>query len=99
MAGPVASERALYRHTIKRWLKCFFSCYLCVFAKPHAAEGGIQALVSGSRQEQARRSITRLLERNPALRVSDLKDVLGPYRRAEDAAKITEGLRRAGLPD
>jgi TolB-like protein len=51
------------------------------------------------RPERARRSITRLLERNPRLRVSDLIEIIGPYRRAVDVAKYTEGLRRAGLPD
>jgi hypothetical protein len=40
---------------------------------------------------------SRLL--NPALRVSDFKDVLGPYRHAEDLAQYAEGLRQAGLPE
>jgi hypothetical protein len=31
--------------------------------------------------------------------VSNLKDVLGPYRQAEDLAGREEGLRKAGLPD
>jgi TolB-like protein len=60
----------------------------------HAASNAL-----GGRPERARASITRLLERIPTLRVSNLKDVIGPYRRAEDAAKFMEGLRRAGLPD
>jgi len=53
----------------------------------------------GGRLEQARKSIMRLLQRNPTLRVSNLKDVMGPYRRAEDVAKYIEGLRKAGLPE
>ena len=53
----------------------------------------------GGRPERARRSIARLLERNPKLRVSGLREVMGPYRRAVDANKYVEGLRRAGLPD
>jgi hypothetical protein len=40
---------------------------------------------------------SRLL--NPALRVSDFKDVLGPYQHAEDLAQYAEGLRQAGLPE
>jgi hypothetical protein len=36
---------------------------------------------------------------NPALRVSIVKDVVGPYRRAEDLSRFEEGLRRAGLPE
>lgn len=49
--------------------------------------------------EQARRSVTGLLKRNPILRVCGLEEVLGPYRRAEDVGKYQEGLRRAGLPE
>jgi hypothetical protein len=40
-----------------------------------------------------------LRELYPDLRLSNLKDVVGPYRRAEDVAKYIEGLRLAGLPD
>ena len=41
----------------------------------------------------------RLRQLNPALRVSTLKNVLGPYRRAKDLSRFEEGLRRAGLPE
>jgi TolB-like protein len=51
------------------------------------------------RPEQAHKAVARLRQRNPALRVSTLKDVLGPYRRAEDLSRYEEGLRRAGLPE
>jgi tetratricopeptide (TPR) repeat protein len=51
------------------------------------------------RPEQARRAVARLRQLNPALRVSTLKDVVGPYRRAEDLSRYEEGLRRAGLPE
>jgi TolB-like protein len=51
------------------------------------------------RPEQARRAVVRLRQLNPALRVSTLKDVLGPYRRAEDLSRFEEGLRQAGLPE
>jgi tetratricopeptide (TPR) repeat protein len=51
------------------------------------------------RPEQAHKAVARLRELNPALRVSNLKDVLGPYRRAEDLSRLEEGLRRAGLPE
>jgi hypothetical protein len=43
--------------------------------------------------------VARLRQLNPALRVSTLKDVLGPYRRAEDLSRYEEGLRQAGLPE
>jgi TolB-like protein/class 3 adenylate cyclase len=51
------------------------------------------------RPEQAHEAVARLRQLNPALRVSNLKDVRGPYRRAEDLSRYEEGLRRAGLPE
>jgi predicted Zn-dependent protease len=51
------------------------------------------------RLEQAHKAGARLRQLNPALRVSNLKDVLGPYRRAEDVSRYEEGLRQAGLPE
>jgi adenylate cyclase len=51
------------------------------------------------RPEQAHQAVARLRQLNPALRVSNLKDVLSPFRRAEDLARYGEGLRRAGLPE
>lgn len=50
------------------------------------------------RPEQARQAVDRLRQPNPPLRVSTLKDVVGPYRRAEDLSRFEEGLRQAGLP-
>jgi adenylate cyclase len=49
--------------------------------------------------EQAQKSVARLLQLYPRLRVSNLRDVLGPYRRPEDVLLYQEGLRRAGLPE
>jgi hypothetical protein len=51
------------------------------------------------RPEQAHKAVARLRQLNPKLRVSSLKDVLGPYRRAEDLSRYEEGLRQAGLPE
>jgi TolB-like protein len=51
------------------------------------------------RPEQAHKAVARLRQLNPTLRVSTLKDVLGPFRRAEDISRFEEGLRRAGLPE
>ena len=51
------------------------------------------------RLEQAHKALARLRLLNPTLRVSTLKDVRGPYRRAEDLSRYEEGLRRAGLPE
>jgi adenylate cyclase len=52
----------------------------------------------GGRLEQAQKALTRLRQLDPALRVSNLRDRLGPYR-PEDVANLEEGLRRAGLPE
>jgi len=51
------------------------------------------------RLEQAHNAVVRLRQLNPALRISNLKYVLGPYRRAEDLSRYQEGLRKAGLPE
>jgi hypothetical protein len=51
------------------------------------------------RPEQAYKAVARLRLLNPTLRVSTLKDVLGPFRQAEDLLRYEEGLRRAGLPE
>ena len=49
--------------------------------------------------EQAHKAMAWLRQLNPALRVANLKDVRGPYRRAEDLSRLEEGLRQAGLPE
>ena len=51
------------------------------------------------RLEQAHKAVARLRLLNPTLRVSTLKDVLGPVKRAEDLLRYEEGLRQAGLPE
>ena len=51
------------------------------------------------RLEEAQKAVARLQQLDPALRVSNLRDALGPYRRPEDLAKYEEGLRKAGLPE
>ncbi|QIG98092.1 tetratricopeptide repeat protein [Bradyrhizobium sp. 6(2017)] len=54
---------------------------------------------AAGRPEEAHEAVVRLLRLNPALRVSNLKGVLGTYLRAEDVTRYEEGLRKAGLPD
>jgi predicted ATPase/DNA-binding winged helix-turn-helix (wHTH) protein len=46
----------------------------------------------------ARRLLDELRQLNPTLRVSTLKDLVGPYRRA-DLSRYEEGLRRPGCPN
>jgi hypothetical protein len=50
------------------------------------------------RLEPAQRDMARVLECNPNLRASNLSD-LAPFRRAEDLALFTKGLRKAGLAE
>lgn len=47
---------------------------------------------------QAEKAMVRLRELNPALRISNLKDIQ-PFRRPEHLARLSEGLRIAGLPE
>jgi TolB-like protein len=49
------------------------------------------------RMEQAKNAVACLRQLEPALRVSDLKNIV-PLRRHEDLARYEEGLRKAGLP-
>jgi TolB-like protein/Tfp pilus assembly protein PilF len=52
------------------------------------------------RDEEAKKLTARLLEIDPALRISSLlQNVLGPYRQPEHPAKIADALRKAGLPE
>jgi predicted Zn-dependent protease len=51
------------------------------------------------RAEEAKKACSRLRQLDPSLRISNLGDVLGPYRRPEDRVRYEEGLRRAGLPE
>ena len=55
--------------------------------------------VMAGRLDDAHETVVRLQRLNPTLRVSNLKHVLGPYRRAEDLARYEEALRKAGLPE
>jgi tetratricopeptide (TPR) repeat protein len=47
---------------------------------------------------EAQKAMARLRQLDPALRISNLKD-LSPVRRAEDFARWEDGLRRVGLPE
>jgi adenylate cyclase len=60
---------------------------------------GAASNAMAGRPEQAHETVVRLQRLNPTLRVSNLTDVLGPYRRADDLARYEEGLRKAGLPE
>ena len=76
-----------------------------------AREIGVHEITLGSwvkayREKHAREEAqldiserARLRELDPELRVSNLGNVQGPYRRPEDIARYEQGLRKAGLPD
>jgi adenylate cyclase len=51
------------------------------------------------RLDQAQKALAQLRQLDPTLRVLNLRDRLGPYRRQEDLARYEEGLRKAGLPE
>jgi len=58
---------------------------------------GIRTL--SDRIVEAREAMTRMREIDPGLRLSNLARVASPFRRSEDLARYTEGLRKAGLPE
>jgi adenylate cyclase len=57
------------------------------------------AYALSDRVVEAREAMDRLREIDPGLRLSNLARVAPPFRRPEDLARYTEGLRKAGLPE
>jgi TolB-like protein/class 3 adenylate cyclase/tetratricopeptide (TPR) repeat protein len=69
--------------------------------QPNYLAGTLIAAASNAlagRVADAKKATARLQQLDPILRVSNLTDVLGPYR-PQDLAKYEEGLRKAGLPE
>jgi tetratricopeptide (TPR) repeat protein len=66
-----------------------FLLYMCIAAASSALEG---------RADDARRIVTRILQTNPTLRLSDVSALI-PMRRPEDTATWVGGLKKAGLPE
>ena len=64
--------------------------------------GGLRILAASKalagQLEEARQAIDRLLQLDPAVRISNLKDRISPLR-PEDFAKYADALRKAGLPE
>jgi TolB-like protein len=56
------------------------------------------SLALGGRVAEARAAIEKMRQLDPDLRISDLQDRL-PFRRPDDLARYSEGLRIAGLPE
>jgi TolB-like protein/predicted TPR repeat methyltransferase len=61
----------------------------CIAAASHALAG---------HQEKAAQAVSRMLQIDPSLSTSKIKEVF-PLRRSSDLAKYEEGLRKAGLPE
>ena len=51
------------------------------------------------RVAEAQTMMARLRQCDPRLRLSNLAEVMPPFRREEDRARLLEGLRKAGLPE
>jgi TolB-like protein/class 3 adenylate cyclase/Tfp pilus assembly protein PilF len=69
--------------------------------QPNFFVGSCVAAASGAlggRLPEAKKAMARLRRLNPALRISNLTDLL-PFRREEDFDRWADGLRRAGLPE
>jgi hypothetical protein len=60
---------------------------------------GAASHVHAGRLAEAQKLTSRLRECYPGLRLSNLAEVIPRFRRAEDRARIVEGLRKAGLPE
>jgi TolB-like protein len=66
------------------------------FMTTHRIAAASNALAG--RLEEARQTMARLRQLDPALRVSNLMDQI-PLRRPDDLARYQDGLRKAGLPE
>jgi tetratricopeptide (TPR) repeat protein len=55
--------------------------------------------VMAGRLLEAQRLMARLRGLAPDLRISNLAEVMPPFRRSEDSIRVIEGLRKAGLPE
>jgi Flp pilus assembly protein TadD len=63
-----------------------------------AVRGAAASHALAGRLDEATRFMARMRAMDPALRISNLEDLL-PLRRAEDFAKWADALRKAGLPE
>jgi hypothetical protein len=51
------------------------------------------------RLAEAQKKMAHLRQVDPSLRLSNLAEVMTPFRRAGDRERFVEGLRKAGLPE
>ena len=51
------------------------------------------------RLAEAQQVMARMLQFDSAVRLSNLEEILPPFRRLADRANYAEGLRKAGMPE
>jgi tetratricopeptide (TPR) repeat protein len=70
--------------------------------RDHAWLGGLRVLAASKaltgEVEEAREVVGRILNLDPALRISNLKDRISPLK-SEDFTKYADALRKAGVPE
>src|SRR5262245_62091514 len=70
--------------------------------RDHAWLGGLRVLAASKaltgEVEEAREVVGRILDLDPALRISNLKDRISPLK-SEDFTKYADALRKAGVPE
>jgi tetratricopeptide (TPR) repeat protein len=100
--GTLSDQRTAHAHFFAgRYDEASSWAQEAVRNQPNYLAGTLIAAASNAlaeRVEEAKKATARLQQLDPVLRVSNLTDVLGPYR-LEDVAKYEEGLRKAGLPE
>ena len=57
------------------------------------------SLAMSARDSDARKAVSQLLLVDPALRLSNFHETLGPYRHSEYVTRYRDALRKAGLPE
>jgi len=72
---------------------------LKVWQTPAAYRIAAASAALAGHKDEASKYVRLLLTLDPARRVSNFAEVLGPYRRAEDIERYKQGMRLAGLPE
>ncbi len=74
-----------------------------IVTPPAELSGAMRVMAAGQvmsgRSAEAEGTIARLCQLDPALRLSNLADILPPFRRSDDRNRYIEALRMAGLPE
>jgi TolB-like protein/Tfp pilus assembly protein PilF len=91
-----------YSHfLVGRYVEALSLAQTAIRQRPNFVITICAAAASGAlagRLGKAREAMAHLRQLDPALRISDLKDLF-PFRRSDDLVRWVEGLRKAGLPE